>query len=569
MNGVRAKKRKLSLVTVFALIEIIIIFLFGLLISVNLFVSNRTAKNRTRQIVEDSYVALTENLENDIKNISRAGFSLMKSETVVRLKAYYYDKISGDSYARNTAINRTMEDLVSLTTYYDVIDSCALWIAPDGELSYNTLYTFVSDDYRKQLLDKVIKEHRYSPTYEGNLRNNGEILITLSLSEQDNSVLAVLLDGDHIAKNLALTAFPKVQTKPYAEDDSLLIICSDEDVVPGTVLSEEETDKPILRKGRIVYYTKLMNILPLYVSFDAASADPALSTFTIYFIVACVLLCFVAFALFLMFRHFFSRPYSRLLGAMRQVSDGDFDVRIEDNITSDFQNIYDGFNYMTSSISSYIEENYRQKSMRVESEFKALQAQINPHFLYNCFANIRSLCKMGDIESVERMTGGLSKLFLYITRNAEPIVKLRDEADNMRDYLEIQRIRFNERVDLQIDSPPEAFREMPIPKLCMQPIAENAYKYAFANKEDGGVFRVRYFAEGNNLRIEFDDNGDIGDSQIEELSEKLVSPEETSGLVNVSRRLLHYAGGRGELFVKRSDLGGLKVTIYLCSQRED
>ena len=99
------------------------------------------------------------------------------------------------------------------------------------------------------MLDKVIKEHRYSPTYEGNLRNNGEILITLSLSEQDNSVLAVLLDGDHIAKNLALTAFPKVQTKPYAEDDSLLIICSDEDVVPGTVLSEEETDKPILRKG--------------------------------------------------------------------------------------------------------------------------------------------------------------------------------------------------------------------------------------------------------------------------------------------------------------------------------
>ena len=243
MNGVRAKKRKLSLVTVFALIEIIIIFLFGLLISVNLFVSNRTAKNRTRQIVEDSYVALTENLENDIKNISRAGFSLMKSETVVRLKAYYYDKISGDSYARNTAINRTMEDLVSLTTYYDVIDSCALWIAPDGELSYNTLYTFVGDDYRKQLLDKAVEEHRYSPTYEGNLRNNGEMLITLSLSEQDNSVLAVLLDGDHIAKNLALTAFPKVQTKPYAEDDSLLIICSDEDVVPGTVLSNRYSEK--------------------------------------------------------------------------------------------------------------------------------------------------------------------------------------------------------------------------------------------------------------------------------------------------------------------------------------
>lgn len=89
---------------------------------------------------------------------------------------------------------------------------------------------------------------------------------------------------------------------------------------------------------------------------------------------------FCGFCLIFNVPAFFSRPYSRLLGAMRLVSDGDFDVRIEDNITSDFQNIYDGFNYMTSSISSYIEENYRQKSMRVESEFKALQAQINPHF---------------------------------------------------------------------------------------------------------------------------------------------------------------------------------------------
>ena len=74
MKGVRAKKRKLSLVTVFALIEIIIIFLFGLLISVNLFVSNGTAKNRTRQIVEDSYAALTENLETISKTYRERDF---------------------------------------------------------------------------------------------------------------------------------------------------------------------------------------------------------------------------------------------------------------------------------------------------------------------------------------------------------------------------------------------------------------------------------------------------------------------------------------------------------------
>lgn len=565
MNKTKNTTKRVRSATVFALVEGLIILLFIVLGAANLFFTNGTANRRTRQLVEDSYRGQIDNLTNDIRNVSLAGFSLMSNETVVRLKSYYFDKIQHDSYARNAAINSTMAALLSLTTYYDILDSCALWIAPDGELSYNTLYTFVGDDTRREMLDAEIAAHRYSPTFDENLHNrNGKVFISLSLSETDHAVLAMMLNTDYLAKALSLPVLPQLETAAYAADgDRLCIVCSD-DKDPLTALTDRAaTDKPILEKGKVVYRTDVLGAIPLYTSFRTAAVDTNLPLYTVFFITACVLLCGAALVLFITFRHFFNKPYAKLLGAMNEVSRGNFDVRLDDKISSDFQYIYDGFNYMTSSVSGYIEENYRQKVMRTESEFKALQAQINPHFLYNCFANIRSFCKMGDIESVALMTENLSKLFLYITRNAAPIVPLCNEAENLQNYLQIQQMRFGDRVLVEVQELPEEFRDVPIPKLCLQPIAENAYKYAFADKDSGGIFRVGYAVSGNELFITLDDNGDVSDRQIAEIARSLTDAAETSGLVNVSRRLQHYADGYGRVEVTRSRLGGLCVTLRL------
>lgn len=565
MNKTKNTTKRVRSATVFALVEGLIILLFIVLGAANLFFTNGTANRRTRQLVEDSYRGQIDNLTNDIRNVSLAGFSLMSNETVVRLKSYYFDKIQHDSYARNAAINSTMAALLSLTTYYDILDSCALWIAPDGELSYNALYTFVGDDTRREMLDAEIAAHRYSPTFDENLHNrNGKVFISLSLSETDHAVLAMMLNTDYLTKALSLPVLPQLETAAYAADgDRLCIVCSD-DKDPLTALTDRAaTDKPILEKGQVVYRTDVLGAIPLYTSFRTAAVDTNLPLYTVFFITACVLLCGAALVLFITFRHFFNKPYAKLLGAMNEVSRGNFDVRLDDKISSDFQYIYDGFNYMTSSVSGYIEENYRQKVMRTESEFKALQAQINPHFLYNCFANIRSFCKMGDIESVALMTENLSKLFLYITRNAAPIVPLCNEAENLQNYLQIQQMRFGDRVLVEVQELPEEFRDVPIPKLCLQPIAENAYKYAFADKDSGGIFRVGYAVSGNELSITLEDNGDISDRQIAEIARSLTDAAETSGIVNVSRRLRHYADGYGRVEVTRSSLGGLCVTLRL------
>ena len=109
MKNKASKPKRIRSVTIFALVETLIVILFVGLATANLVFTNETANRRTRQLVEDSYDGLIEALVNDIKSVSRAGFSLMQDETVVRLKSYYYDKIQSDSYARNEAINKTME----------------------------------------------------------------------------------------------------------------------------------------------------------------------------------------------------------------------------------------------------------------------------------------------------------------------------------------------------------------------------------------------------------------------------------------------------------------------------
>ena len=563
-RGVSRKRRKVRSVTIFGIVELAILVLFFVFMPGNYFVARSVSNRRSCQMVADSYHSITENVVQDIKNISQAGFTLLNTETVTRLKTYYYDLILEDSYARNTAINNTIDQLVSLVSYYSILDACALWIAPSGELSYNSMYTFVGDEERRQALDDAIASHVFAPTYDGALRNrNGKILMTLSLSETDSCVLALLLDTQFFVDHLSLTTMPQTTTTCISSGGTLWFFCGTKDVeTPASF--EILSDGPVLDGGKIIYGQTIAGKIPLYAQISTSQIGNATSGYIAIFLVACVLLCGVALIFFCTFRHFFNRPVHRLLEAMDEVSRGNFSVQIKDKIGSDFQYVYDGFNFMTSSLNGYIEENYRQRVMRTESEFKALQAQINPHFLYNCFANIRSFCKMGDMDSVALMTDKLSKLFLYVTRNAEPIVTIREEYEHMLNYLEIQKLRFCDRVQVEIGELPEQVANLKIPKLCLQPIAENAYKYAFADIESGGVFRVLFRREDNRFQIMLEDNGSaLTDAQIDAINISLHQAQEASGLVNVARRLEHYTGGKGGLHAERSVLGGLAIVIDL------
>ena len=559
------KIKKIKSISLLIVIEGIILLLFLISALGNYFVAKQNSNKRSLQIVQDGYESLIGGLCDDLKNIAKVGYTLLNNEPITRLKAYYYDIVTEDYYARTSAINGVTEQMLSIVSYYDILDSAALWIAPlNEELYYNTMYTFVGDENKKALLDNAISSHEFSAEYTGTLKNlNGNILLSISLSKVDNCIAVFILDTEYLIKSLKLSAIPLADLYMVEVQNQLCVVCTTEENIHFESNLIQVNETPELHGEKIIYCTKIANVLPLYVEIDTNKID-GLNIYMLFFVCAFVLLLLASFISVIVFNTYFNRPIRIMLKAMEQVGKGDFSMIINEKIDTDFQNLYDGFNSMVGAINGYVEENYRQQVMRTESEFKALQAQINPHFLYNCFANIRNLCKMGELVSVELMTGKLSKLFLYVTRTSESIVSLQEEFENMLDYVSVQQVRFGDRVKVECKPLTAEYYNLKIPKLCLQPIVENAYKYVFSNIESGGVLKIDYRQVEDVFEIVIEDNGAIDNDTLEQLKHNICETSGVvTGLINVSRRLNRYAGDKQRFKLERSELSGLSVTIIL------
>lgn len=189
-------------------------------------------------------------------------------------------------------------------------------------------------------------------------------------------------------------------------------------------------------------------------------------------------------------------------------------------------------------VNSLVEENYRIRMENQEIELKALQAQINPHFLYNTLESIRWMILDGDEETSVKMLNCLSRYYRLSLNKGRDIVPLRDEYELIRNYLTIQKMRFDNRFDVQWSVKEEVLC-CSVPKLCLQPIVENAVLHGDENRpEDTVMIQIEMFQEGENAVVRI---SDTGSGMSRETIEQVFAPDGTSkgyGLRNVNRRLI-------------------------------
>jgi two-component system sensor histidine kinase YesM len=214
-----------------------------------------------------------------------------------------------------------------------------------------------------------------------------------------------------------------------------------------------------------------------------------------------------------------------------------------------------------------IYEVYEQKYRVQHAELKQLQSQINPHFMYNSlFILYRLSTKTGD-ETLIRFSKYLGDYFEFITRNSRDEVSLQEEVRHSRNYVEVQLIRFSNQIHVEFEELPPAFNNVQVPRIILQPVMENAYKYALEPKERDALLRIHFIVEPHGLIIVVEDNGEVIDAvAVEQLQQRLNSndpTEETSGIVNVHRRLQYLFGPEYGLSVSVSPIGGLRVTIKI------
>jgi len=267
------------------------------------------------------------------------------------------------------------------------------------------------------------------------------------------------------------------------------------------------------------------------------------------------------------------RPIHKLVRAFRKVEQGDLGVALQSRQADEFHYLYTQFNAMVSKLNVLVKEVYEQKIRSQRAVLKQLQSQVNPHFLYNSYFVLYRLAKIPDIDNVVRMARHLGEYFRYITRSRSDEVTLEEEVKHTLAYIQIQMFRFDQRLETHCEDVPETCKHVLVPKLILQPIVENAYEHGLQETTAGGLVQIAFVQQDDDLIISFEDNGaEINDEKIAELSsllrKKTDDAIETTGMLNVHRRLqLRYGSSYG-LAVSRASIGGLRVEMKIGLKQE-
>ena len=237
--------------------------------------------------------------------------------------------------------------------------------------------------------------------------------------------------------------------------------------------------------------------------------------------------------------------------------------------------MFDSFNQMLRNTSHYIrqleEEKQRVKteqSQKRKAEFKAMQAQIQPHFLYNTLESIHWKAEEAQAQEISDMVQALATFFRINLSRGKELISLRDEIAHVESYLRIQQIRYGNQLEYEIQVQEEILDSV-LPKLILQPLVENSIYHGIREKEGEGMIGITgRKAENGDILLCVEDNGvGILPEQLKNLQEKLVSGEkvhqEGYGIFNVNQRIqLNYGVPYG-LSILFSGIDGTAGAVFM------
>ena len=221
-----------------------------------------------------------------------------------------------------------------------------------------------------------------------------------------------------------------------------------------------------------------------------------------------------------------TKPLMELSRAMNKFKDGDFDQQVPVRSGDEVGQVSENFNRMVHDMKGLIDQRYVAEIRRQESELNLLQAQINPHFLYNTLDTIYWQAENEGSEEVAEQILALSNLFRLVLSQGNDFVRIENELNLIRQYLKIQEMRFTENLFYEIEMEDTELAFVEIPKLVLQPFVENAVVHGFESRGEKCLIRVSVARNGDRVRIEISDNG--SGMTKEELKKIMEDCEDTS-----------------------------------------
>ncbi|MBE6052421.1 MAG: two-component sensor histidine kinase, partial [Clostridium sartagoforme] len=255
---------------------------------------------------------------------------------------------------------------------------------------------------------------------------------------------------------------------------------------------------------------------------------------------------------------------NKFVNVIESTQEGNLDRKIEIESKDEFGIIAKAYNNMLVDIKKLIESNKEEVALRMQSEIKQLEAQFNPHFLFNTLETIRIMIKL-DKEVAGDIIVNLSSLLRYGINNEIHSVKLRDDIEYIDSYLKILKYRFGDKLSFKIHIDEEVLDAV-VPKLLLQPVIENSIKYGFENKAAINI-EVSSVINDKKINIIIKDDGSGIESKrmnyLISLLNKKQNDTDTIGLYNIKKRIQLIYGEEYGVEIESIEGEGTKVIIVL------
>lgn len=262
-----------------------------------------------------------------------------------------------------------------------------------------------------------------------------------------------------------------------------------------------------------------------------------------------------------------TRRISRLTARIRTVESGQMPVISPIQGNDEIGELIRTYNYMIKKISAMNELQYQLGQERKGAELKALQSQINPHFLYNTLDLINWMAKRGMNDEIQNVVKTLARFYKVSLSSGRDIITIGEELDHVSFYVQIQNIRYDHKIVLRLEVPDDILH-FTIPKITLQPIVENAILHGILGRENReGTIVVTAVKTGNDIRITVKDDGvGMNEAKLAEIVLGISGQRDGSssyGCKNVALRIRHYFGDDYGLSFSSREGEGTEVEIMI------
>lgn len=410
---------------------------------------------------------------------------------------------------------------------------------------YGHLLTEMSKHGGEAVWFPMNRDHSLSSSPQGLTLTMGKNIVDISTGER-LGVLFLTLEEESLNKLFADLRLSPNSHYLITTEDGVAVSSHDpgqlgQKYLVGVDSASQRHMKDYYTAGQYMYSYRLREI-PYYLLFRAPLAELTQDIrMLVLIIVAIGLLCIlIAVMLAVSLARRITRPIIRLARDMDKVSTGNLAIRCANDTQDETHLIADGFNHMLDTIEGLIKNVRLEQKQKQHYELALIQSQIKPHFLYNVLDTIYVLVHMNRNDEAKQTTKALADFYRVALSSGREIITMAEEIKCLEDYLKIQKIRYADDFDYEIILP-AAIAPVPILKMLIQPIVENAIYHGLKEKQTKGFLRVEATLHNDVVEIKIHDNG-VGIETARCAAILSGSGNSSFGLKNVNDRIRLYYG---------------------------